>query len=117
MATPKEQFEAISAKEGFSVCFSKKVARLVEYRDPELEMEFSVDGSDRGEKWLALEHWPFSMPRNIRYDIAYSRTKSYLESCGYNVEVWPPEGGLPNQVPDPTFSSGTSPAVQEPRHR
>ena len=61
-------------------------ARTLEYHDPQEHVRFTFDIA--APKTVVLEHHPRSMPRSDRYSIAFERTKEYLESCGYQVEVY-----------------------------
>jgi hypothetical protein len=72
----------------FTVDFSKKVARVINYDDSMGRIEFTFDGSEKGNKWVVLEHHPADWPRGPRYDIAFQRTKQFLETCGFGVEVY-----------------------------
>jgi hypothetical protein len=84
----KEQFEAKAKQEGFSVAFSRQVARVLDYRDAETHIEFTLDASERGSDWITLEHHPESMPRGARYLLAFSRSQQFLQACGFQVEVY-----------------------------
>jgi hypothetical protein len=71
----------------FTVKFSPK-ARVLEYDDPAGKIEFTFDFlSPNNIKCLVIDHYPPGMLRPPNYDDAYKRSKQYLESCGYQVEV------------------------------
>ena len=72
----------------FTVQFSKRVARVLECEDETGVIEFTLDSGEHGDKSLCLEHHPASWPRGPRYDLAFQRAKEFLESCGYQVEVY-----------------------------
>ena len=72
----------------FTVDFSREVARVINYDDSQGRIEFTVDSSDNGDKWVVLEHHPRSWPRGPRYDLAFKRTKQFLEACGFGVEIY-----------------------------
>jgi hypothetical protein len=65
------------------------VARTVIYQDSDGEILFTWDASDKGQKRIVLEHHAPEIPRGSKYNIAFERTKQYMESCGFNVEVYP----------------------------
>ena len=71
----------------FTVKFGK-YARTLEYDDPQERILFTFDVGSKGNKSLCLEHHAPQMPRSPRYDIAFDRAKQYLESCGYEVEIY-----------------------------
>jgi hypothetical protein len=71
----------------FTVKFSQK-ARVLEYDGPAGKIEFSFDLSPNNLKCLFLEHYSSGYPRPPNYDEAFKRSKQYLESCGYQVEVF-----------------------------
>jgi hypothetical protein len=98
----QNHFAEKAKKEGFSVDFSPKVPRVLEYRDSEGPLEFTTDSSERGDHCITLEHHPESWPRGERYDLAFVRCRRFLESCGFGVDVWPEE---PNQPPQTTPGS------------
>ena len=64
------------------------IARTLEYDDPHGHLLFTFDAGSRGAKSLCLEHHAPQKPRPPQYDIAFQRTKEYLESCGYQVETF-----------------------------
>ena len=72
----------------FTVRFSTRVARVLECEDEAGVIEFGLDSGDHGDKSLCLEHHPASWPRGPRYDLAFHCAKEFLESCGYQVEVY-----------------------------
>jgi len=84
----KEQFEEESQKDEFSVCFSREVARVVEYQEGDTKILFTLDSSENGDGWITLEHHPKSWARSPKYEIAFSRTKKFLESCNFKIEVY-----------------------------
>jgi len=73
--------------EDFTVKFGR-IARTLEYEDSHERIIFTFDGSPKSPKWLTLEHHASKTPRGPRYGIAFERTKRYLESCGYQVEIY-----------------------------
>jgi calcineurin-like phosphoesterase family protein len=69
----------------YSVKFGR-TARTLEYDDTHGQVIFTFDvGSEHG-KSLVLEHYPSSMARSPRYDVAFDRTKQFLEARGYDVQ-------------------------------
>ncbi len=76
---------------GFSIEFGD-MARTLLYRDAQGAIAFTFDGSDTGPSTLVLEHSLPRLERTPRYDIAFARTKEFLEARNYNVEVQPAEG-------------------------
>jgi hypothetical protein len=74
-------------KQDFTVKFSQK-ARILEYEDPAGKIEFSFDLSPNNLKCLFLEHYSPGYPRPPKYGDAFKRTKRFLESCGYQVEIF-----------------------------
>jgi len=84
----KKQFEVESQKDGFSVCFSREVARVVEYQEGDIKIHFTLDMSENGDDRVTLEHHPKSWARNSKYEIAFSRTQKFLESCNFKIEVY-----------------------------
>jgi hypothetical protein len=72
----------------FMVRFSTKVARLLECDDAAGRIEFTVDAGSKGDRSVCLEHHPFVSTRGPRYDLAFRRAKEYLQSCGYEVEIY-----------------------------
>jgi hypothetical protein len=80
----------------FTVKFGK-FARTIEYDDSDDHILFTFDVGSKfdfknpsgpGKNSLCLEHYPPSMSRSLRYSIAFERTKQFLESCGYEVEIY-----------------------------
>lgn len=96
--THQDQFADRAKKEGFSVEFSRKIARVLEYRDSESALEFTTDSSERGDHCITLEHHPKSWPRVGRYDLAFHRCRQFLEARGFEVDVWPEEPNQPPQI-------------------
>jgi len=72
----------------FTMNFSRDVARVMNYDDAQGRIEFTLDSSDKGDKWVVLEHDPRNWPSGPRYDLAFQRTKQFLESCGFTVEIY-----------------------------
>jgi hypothetical protein len=72
----------------FVVRFSEKVARVLECDDQEGRIEFTVDLGSKGNKSLCLVHHPSDWPRGPRYEAAFQSAKQFLESCGYQVEIF-----------------------------
>ncbi len=73
-----------------------RVARTLEYDDPQGHIVFTFDLGQGGDKSLCLEHYLPQNQRVPRYRIAFARAKEYLESCGYSVEVY---GALASTLP------------------
>jgi len=71
----------------FTVKFGK-IARTLECEDGEGCILFTLDLGSKGNKSLCLEHHPSSWPRGPRYALAFQAAKHYLESCGYELEVY-----------------------------
>ena len=80
----------------FTVKFGK-VARTLDYDDPEEHILFTFDLGSKfdfknptgpGKNSLCLEHHAPSTSRSPQYALAFERTKQYLESCGYEVEIY-----------------------------
>ncbi len=71
----------------FTVRFGK-YARTLDYDDPHGHILFTFDIGSKGNKSLCLEHHAPQTSRSQQYGIAFERTKKYLESCGYEVEVY-----------------------------
>jgi hypothetical protein len=71
----------------FTVKFGS-AARTLEYGDQQGHLVFTFDLGSGGEKSLCLEHWSPQTQRVPRYRVAFERAKQYLESCGYQVEVY-----------------------------
>jgi hypothetical protein len=74
-----------------------KIARTLEYDDAEGHILFTFDMGSKfdfknpngpGKNSLCLEHHAPSTPRSSQYAVAFERTKQYLESCGYEVEIY-----------------------------
>ena len=75
----------IKMSDEYSVKFGR-AARTLEYDDPHGQIVFTFDGGSKGENSLVLEHYPPSMQRSPRYDVAFVRTKQFLEARGYDVQ-------------------------------
>jgi hypothetical protein len=71
----------------FSVRFGA-VGRTLDYDDSQGQILFTFDAGSRGPKSICLEHHAPKKPRPPHYEIAFQRTKQYLESCGYEVETF-----------------------------
>jgi hypothetical protein len=84
----KKQFEAKAKKEGFSVAFDQRIARVLGYHDSVAHVEFTLDASEHGNGWITLEHHPESTPRSSRYNLAFDRCRQFLEACGFKVEIY-----------------------------
>ena len=69
----------------YSVKFGR-IARTLEYDDAHGQIVFTFDIGSKGKKSLVLEHYPPAMARSPRYDMAFDRSKQFLESCGYVVQ-------------------------------
>jgi hypothetical protein len=72
----------------FVVEFSKRTARMIEYRDCLGSLEFSFDVLNAEGKSLVLEHHAAHSLRLPQYDLAFGRCVRFLESCGYRVETF-----------------------------
>ena len=72
----------------FAVRFSTEVARVLVCEDATGRIEFTLDAGSKGDHSICLEHHPSDWPRGPRYDLAFRRAKEYLESCGYEVEIY-----------------------------
>jgi hypothetical protein len=72
----------------FKVHFGK-IARTLEYTDDggRLMFTFEVSSEEPGAP-LFLEHWAKATPRDSKYAAAFQRTREFLESRGYVVEIW-----------------------------
>ena len=79
---------APSTPDDFTVRFSTEVARVLECDDAIGRITFTLDAGEKGDRSICLEHHPESFPRGPRYDLAFRRAKEYLESCGYEVEIY-----------------------------
>ncbi len=80
----------------FTVKFGK-IAHTIDYDDAAGHILFTLDVGSKfdfknpsgpGKNSLCLEHHPADWPRSPRYAVAFERTKQYLESCGYEVEIY-----------------------------
>ena len=71
----------------FTVTFSRD-ARALDYDDPQGHLVFTFDLGSAGNKSICLEHFSSQTQRVPRYRLAFERTKEFLESCGYQVEVY-----------------------------
>jgi hypothetical protein len=74
-----------------------KYARTIEYDDADEHILFTFDlgskfdfknPSGPGKNSLSLEHHPPSTPRSPRYALAFERTKQFMESHGFDVEIY-----------------------------
>ncbi|MBI3415616.1 MAG: hypothetical protein HY043_09910 [Verrucomicrobia bacterium] len=65
-----------------------KLARTIDYDDPHGHILFTFDAGSKGNTSLCLEHHAPQTSRTPRYAIAFERAKQYLESCGYEVEIY-----------------------------
>ena len=74
-------------REVFKVKFGE-VARTLDCEDAQGHITFTLDLGSRDNKSLCLEHHPLDWPRGPRYDDAFQSAKGFLESCGYEVEVF-----------------------------
>ena len=70
----------------FNVTFGA-AARTLQYKDEQGELVFTFDLGSAGNKSVSLEHYSPQTQRVPRYQVAFERTKQFLESCGYQVEV------------------------------
>ncbi len=78
---------ASNATNQFAVKFGK-VARTLECDDADGQILFTFDLGSKGDKSLCLEHHTADWPRGPRYVLAFQHAKKYLESCGYEVEIY-----------------------------
>lgn len=86
-ANPRLEMFAVRAKEeGFSVDFSREVARMIQYRDAEGLLEFATDSGSKGNHSIAIDP-PSTHEASARVDLAVERTKRFLEACGFEVEL------------------------------
>jgi hypothetical protein len=67
----------------FTVEFAN-TARVLEYRDAAGVFQFTFDIPPK-DKALTLEHHSARKTRTRNYDVAFARTREFLESCGYQV--------------------------------
>jgi len=72
----------------FTVRFSTEVARVLECDDATGRIKFGLDSGSKGDRSICLEHHPADWPRGRRYDLAFRCAKEYLESCGFEVEIY-----------------------------
>lgn len=72
----------------FKVRFSADVAGILEYDDATGRIEFTLDAGSKGDRSICLQHHPAGWPRKTRYELAFLRAKQFLESCGYEVEIY-----------------------------
>jgi hypothetical protein len=72
----------------FDISFSTKVARVLGCTDSTGIVEFTLDSGPAGDKSICLEHHPSNWPRGERYNHAFRRAKEFLESCGYDVDIY-----------------------------
>ena len=87
VANPRLEVFRISAKnEGFSVDFSRKVARVIEYEDDRGHMVFTLDIGSKGNQSIAIDP-PVTHKAGARTNLAIERTKRFLEACGFEVEM------------------------------
>jgi len=91
--TALREFEANASEEGFTVAHSRKVARIVEYQDSVGLLEFAIDLGSKGNHSVELDA-PFDpeelsrgTPEARRLQVAFDRTKRFLEACGFEVEL------------------------------
>ncbi len=63
------------------------IGQTVIYEDEMGPMIFAFSGGAKGSKSVCLQHYDAEMPRSPQYDVAFERSKQYLESLGYVVEV------------------------------
>ena len=77
-----------SVSKCFSVRFSPSVAFTLECTDSAGTVTFTVDTGSGGNRSICLEHHPADWPRGERYLLAFRSAKEFLESCGYEVEVY-----------------------------
>jgi hypothetical protein len=76
----------------YRVTLSKR-ARVLEYEDSLGQLLFTFDlgskfdPSKTHNNSLVLEHHSAHPPQTYRYKTAFERTKQYLESLGYEVDV------------------------------
>ena len=71
-----------------SVRFSTKVARVLECDTPAGKIEFTLDSGPSGDRSICLEHHPATRARNAAYIAAFEAARKYLQSCGYEVEIY-----------------------------
>ena len=87
---PKETSNEFTVKFG-------KIARTIDYEDSDGRIVFTFDAGSKfdfenpngpGKNSICLEHYPPSMPHPPKYNIAFERTKQFLESRGFDVEIY-----------------------------
>jgi hypothetical protein len=76
------------ASTDFAVKFSTQVARVIDCEDSNGLIQFTLDGGSKGDKSICLEHHSVDAPRSERYHLAFRRAKEFLESCGFEVEIY-----------------------------
>ena len=77
----------MNSQKEFNVDFGKH-ARTIDYKDEACELIFTFDSSEKGDGWICLEHHSRSQQRPAGYDVAFNRTKEFLEACHFKVEVY-----------------------------
>ena len=77
----------MNSQNEFTVDFGKH-ARTIDYKDAACALLFTFDSSEKGDDWICLEHHAKSQQRPLGYDVAFIRTKEFLESCRFKVEVY-----------------------------
>jgi hypothetical protein len=93
MDSQLQRFNAQAKAEGFLVQFYREAAHVIAYEDSEGQLLFAFDLGSEGDRSLALE-WSGGIERwrdASRAKTAFERAKRFLEACGYQVELWPPE--------------------------
>lgn len=63
------------------------LGQTVIYEDSMGPMIFAFSGGSKGGKSVRLQHYDSEAPRSPQYNVAFERSKHYLESLGYAVEV------------------------------
>lgn len=77
--------------DNFTVKFGR-YARTLDYQDGQGHITFTFDVSPKGNKCFYLETGGAKQRALIgtRFDAAVERAKKFLESCGYEVEIYDP---------------------------
>jgi hypothetical protein len=89
------KLERKMAKDDFTVKFGN-LARTVEYDDTDGHIVFTFDLGSAGAKSVCLEHFSPRRQRVPRYHVAFNRVKDFLESSGYQIEIYGDFASLPS---------------------
>lgn len=82
--------------DNFTVKFGR-IARTLNYEDAQGHITFTFDGHPKRKKCLYLETGGTKQRALLgtRFDVAVERSKKFLESCGFKVEIYDPAKGTP----------------------